>query len=103
MKPTLAHRYPRAFVTGASLGLGAAFVRMLLAEKPWSRISLIAAALTGDLRRSFAYEECSVERMRIRARSESLRLARDGETCDASREFFVEKAPKRLTVFVPHG
>lgn len=77
-------------------------VRMLLAEKPWSRISLIAAALTGDLRRSFAYDECVVERMRIRARSESLRLARDGETGNASREFLVEKAPKRLTVFVPN-
>lgn len=32
MKSALAQRYPRAFVTGASLGLGAAFVRMLLAE-----------------------------------------------------------------------
>lgn len=76
-------------------------VRMLTAEKPWSRASLIAAILSGDLRRSPAYEHFHVERMRIRARSESLRIARDGETSDASREFMVEKAPKRLTVFMP--
>lgn len=32
MSETLARRFPRAFVTGASTGLGAAFTRLLLAE-----------------------------------------------------------------------
>lgn len=76
-------------------------VRMLLAERPWSRTALVVSSLLGRLERSRSYEEHVVERMAMRAIGEPMRLARDGETGDGSASFSVEKTPKRLTVYLP--
>lgn len=76
-------------------------VRMLLAERPWSRTALVVSSLLGRLEQSRSYEEQIVERMDMRAVGEPMRLAGDGETGDGSSAFAIQKAPRRLAVYVP--
>ena len=70
---------------------------------PWARLRLVAAVLTGRLGRSKIYKQTVVDELRIRSLDGPLRLARDGETFEASsEEIIVRKLPKRLAVYCPH-
>ena len=75
-------------------------VRVVDGEQPYARTRLIAAVLTGTLARSRVYEQRFAREVRVRS-AEPLRLARDGETFDGSREFVVRKRDKRLRLYVP--
>ena len=69
---------------------------------PFARSRLILAVLTGRLGRSRVYRQSVVERLTIRSSNgRPLRMARDGETFDASEEVVIEKLPDRLAVYVP--
>lgn len=70
---------------------------------PYARLRLVAAVLTGRLGRSKVYKQTVVKELRIRSLNGPLRLARDGETFEASsEEILVRKLPKRLAVFCSH-
>jgi undecaprenyl-diphosphatase len=75
-------------------------VRIVDAARPLVAARLIAAVLTGTLARSTVYEQRYANEVRIRA-DRPLRLARDGETFDGSREFVIRKREKPLRVYVP--
>ncbi len=83
-----------------SLDDGLLDVRIVHADHPFGRSRLITAVLTGTLARSRVYEQRFANEIRVRS-GEPIRLARDGETFDGSREFTIRKRPRRLRVFVP--
>ena len=83
-----------------SLDDGLLDVRIVDAEPRFARTRLTLAVLTGTLARSAVYEQRFARELRVRA-TEPVRLARDGETCDGSREFVVRKRPRSLRVYVP--
>ena len=70
---------------------------------PWARLRLVFAVLTGRLGRSKVYKQTVVTELKIRSLNGPLRLARDGETFEASsEEVIIRKLPKRLAVYCPH-
>ena len=75
-------------------------VRVVDAEPRFARTRLILAVLTGTLARSGVYEQTFTHELRVSSAG-SVRLARDGETCDGRPEFVVRKRPRGLRVFVP--
>ena len=77
--------------------------RYIDGSAPFARLRLIAAVLTGSLGRSKVYKQTVVKELTIRSLQGPLRLARDGETFEASSdEIVVRKLPKRLAVYCPH-
>jgi diacylglycerol kinase family enzyme len=76
-------------------------VRLVGAERPWARVRLVLAMLTGTLGRSAVYEERTVDKLVLRSLEGPLRLARDGETFDGGTEVVVCKEPRPLAVYVP--
>ena len=86
-----------------SLSDGAIDLRYVDGSAPWARLRLVAAVLTGRLGRSKVYKQTVLEEVRIRSLEGPLRLARDGETFEASsEEVIVRKLPDKLTVYCPH-
>jgi diacylglycerol kinase family enzyme len=75
-------------------------VRIVDADKPFAAARLILAVLTGTVARCGAYEQRLATRVEVRS-DEPLRLARDGETFDGSKEFTVRKRERPLRVFAP--
>jgi undecaprenyl-diphosphatase len=73
-------------------------VRLVDATRPFARLSLVAAVLTGRLRQSQVYEEFPTRECRI-TRLSVPRLARDGETFDGAPDFVIEKRPDPLSVY----
>lgn len=72
-------------------------VRLVDASRPLSRARLLAAVLTGRLAKTAVYEAFRIRELHVRCVDGPLRLARDGETFDGSREFTVRKgAPIRV-------
>jgi undecaprenyl-diphosphatase len=76
-------------------------VRVVDAAHPFCRTRLVAAALTGTLRRSRVFETWQATRLHVRSTDGPLRLARDGETFDGDDEFEIAKDGGRLVVFTP--
>lgn len=77
--------------------------RYVEGSTPWARLRLIVAVLTGRLGGCKVYKQTVVKELRIRSLDGPLRLARDGETFEASsEEIIVRKLPKRLAVYCPH-
>ncbi|MBW3594863.1 MAG: hypothetical protein KY391_04735 [Actinobacteria bacterium] len=69
----------------------------------FARLRLVAAVLTGRLGRCKVYKQMVVKELKIRSLDGPLRLARDGETFEASSEdVIVRKLPTRLAVYCPH-
>ncbi|HET7483027.1 MAG TPA: diacylglycerol kinase family protein [Actinomycetota bacterium] len=66
---------------------------------PWARARLIAAILTGWLGRSRVYREATPTEIRVRSLEGPMRLARDGETFEASDDVEVKKLPRSLVVY----
>jgi diacylglycerol kinase family enzyme len=77
-------------------------VRVVDASHPFCRTRLVAAALTGTLRRSGVFETWVATSVHVRSADGPLRLARDGETFDGDDDFEICKDERRLVVFTPH-
>ena len=74
-------------------------VRIVDAQRPYARLRLLLAVLTGTLGRCRVYEQRTAATVRVRSQQGPLRLARDGEVFEGPAEFVVEKASTRLKVF----
>jgi undecaprenyl-diphosphatase len=77
-------------------------VRVVDASHPFCRTRLVAAALTGTLRRSRVFETWLTTSLHVKSTDGPVRLARDGETFDGVDEFDIGKNGRRLAVFTPH-
>ncbi|HUG75807.1 MAG TPA: phosphatase PAP2 family protein [Acidimicrobiia bacterium] len=81
-------------------------IRLVDGSRPFARLRLAWALLTGTLGRSPVYRTYQTSGpVRVRSlQGRPLRLARDGETFNASaEEFTIEKAAEPLIVFVPRA
>lgn len=78
-------------------------VRIIDGTHPSARLRLIAAVLTGRVGKSAVYTRRLVERMDVAATAPTIDLAADGEVFEGSGSFTVEKHPRPLQVFAPHG
>lgn len=78
-------------------------IRLVDAGQPWARLKLLFAVLTGTLARCKPYEAWTADQLEVKSLNGPLRLARDGETFDGSKEFVVCKESKPLAVYVPHN
>ena len=76
-------------------------VRLVGAERPYARLRLLAAVMTGRLGRTRVHEAFTTERLHVRSLDGPLRLAHDGETFEGAAEFSIEKLDKPLAVYVP--
>lgn len=77
-------------------------VRIVDGRHPWARTRLVLALLTGTLGRSKVYAASLVRRLDVRFLDPGpVRLARDGETFEGSRNFRVEKRRPPLNIYVP--
>ena len=77
--------------------------RYVTGDEPYARTRLILAVLTGRLGRSKVYRQVTTKRVSLRSLNGPLRLARDGETFEASDAVVVEKLDQRLAVYAPHA
>ena len=97
--------HPRGFAPTwrERLDDGCLDVRLVDATAPWARTRLLLAVLTGRLGRSRIYEAFTTRELRVRTTDGTpLRLARDGETFEASGpEFVICKEERPLAVYVP--
>jgi diacylglycerol kinase family enzyme/membrane-associated phospholipid phosphatase len=77
-------------------------VRTVDASHSWARTRLLFAVLSGTLGTCRVYEHMLVTELRVKSvDGKPMRLARDGETFEGSREFTVRKLDKRLPIYVP--
>jgi undecaprenyl-diphosphatase len=76
-------------------------IRVVDVTKPYARLRLVLAFLTGGLGNSRVYDAWTARELRVRSRQGPLRLARDGETFDGPEEFVVCKRQDPLRVYVP--
>jgi undecaprenyl-diphosphatase len=84
-----------------SLDDGLLDIRAVDGSSPLARTRLIAAFLTGTLARSRVYQAATVTRLRIDGVGEEGDYARDGEVSPAADTLVLDKAPHRLTVYLP--
>jgi diacylglycerol kinase family enzyme len=76
-------------------------VRLVDADHPWGRVRLLLAVLTGRLGRCVVYETHVTRRLHVKVLDDGpVRLARDGEVFDGSREFEICKEDRPLAVYV---
>jgi diacylglycerol kinase family enzyme/membrane-associated phospholipid phosphatase len=96
--------YPSGFAPShrERLDDGLLDVRIVTAERRFSRARFVVSLLLGTLGRSKVYEERLTKKVDVRSLEGSLRLARDGETFEGSGKFIVEKSSTPIAVFVPH-
>ncbi len=76
-------------------------VRLVLGDRRFARIRLVADVLAGRLLRCPVYREERVESLDVVSREGPLRLAVDGETFDGEARIHVDKRRRALTVAVP--
>jgi len=76
-------------------------VRLVLGDRRWARVRLVADVLAGRLQRSPVYREHRVESVDVICHDGPLRLAVDGETFDGPARFTVTKLRRALAVAVP--
>jgi undecaprenyl-diphosphatase len=76
-------------------------VRLIDADRPFSRLRLIAAVLSGRLGKSSVYEQRLVGSLPIRTRQGGLRLARDGEVSEGPGHLTLRAAAGKLVVYLP--
>ena len=76
-------------------------VRLITAERRWSRTRAALATITGTLQGSKVYEEHLLDGFEMRSMNGPFRLARDGETFDGSDRVTVEKLRDPLSVLIP--
>jgi undecaprenyl-diphosphatase len=76
-------------------------IRVVDVTKPYARLRLLLAFLTGGLGTSRVYDAWTARELRVRSHQGPIRLARDGETFDGPEEFVVCKQDAPLRVYVP--
>lgn len=76
-------------------------VRVVSAERPWSRTRLAVATLTGRLPQSATYERWTAPELEVRSLEGPLVVARDGEIEPDSDRFTVTKHRRSLLVLQP--
>jgi undecaprenyl-diphosphatase len=74
-------------------------LRIVDAERPFSRMRLVLAVLSGRLGRCRVYEERVVDRVALRLDGDGHRLARDGESQPSPPQLVLRTAGKRLVVY----
>jgi undecaprenyl-diphosphatase len=96
------HYHPSGFAPSwrERLDDGCIDVRLIDAERPLSRLRLVAAVLTGRLGRSTVYEQRLVGRLPVRSRQGGLRIARDGEVSDGPGHLTLQAAADKLVVYL---
>lgn len=78
-------------------------IRLVDAKHPGARLRLLWSVITGTLPRCKSYEAWTADRLEVKSLNGPLRLARDGETFDGSKEFVIQKEKKPLAVYVPQS
>jgi diacylglycerol kinase family enzyme/membrane-associated phospholipid phosphatase len=76
-------------------------VRVIHAERPWSRLRILGAAMVGRVGRSPVYERWSTDHLEIKARQEPLRIACDGEVLSSTSDIAVRIRRRALAVLQP--
>ena len=96
------HYHPAGFAPSwrERLDDGCIDVRLIEADKPLSRLRLVAAVLTGRLGRSTVYEQRLVGTLPVRTRQGGLRLARDGEVGEGPGHLTLRAAERKLVVYL---
>ena len=96
------HYHPAGFAPSwrERLDDGCIDVRLIDAEKPLSRLRLVAAVLTGRLGESRVYEQRLVGSLPVRTRQGGLRLARDGEVGEGPGHLTLRAAERKLVVYL---
>jgi len=96
------HYHPAGFAPSwrERLDDGCIDVRLIDAEKPGSRLRLVAAVLTGRLGRSTVYEQRLVGSLPIRTRQGALPVARDGEAAEGPGHLTLRAAAHKLVVYL---
>jgi undecaprenyl-diphosphatase len=74
-------------------------LRLIDGSRPLARARLVAAFLTGALRRSRVYREVAVRRLVLKTADGPLAYSVDGEPCTAAGEIRLDKLPRSLTVY----
>jgi diacylglycerol kinase family enzyme/membrane-associated phospholipid phosphatase len=80
---------------------GCVEVRLIDAERPWSRLRLLAALMVGRLGRSQVYERWSAEQVVVRSHHGPLGVVCDGEVVPGDSELTVCIRPRALQVLQP--
>ena len=96
------HYHPAGFAPSwrERLDDGCIDVRLIDAEKPFSRLRLVAAVLTGRLGKSRVYEQRLVGTLPVRTRQGGLRIARDGEVGEGPGHLTLRAAERKLVVYL---
>jgi undecaprenyl-diphosphatase len=96
------HYHPAGFAPSwrERLDDGCIDVRLIDADKPLSRLRLVAAVLTGRLGESRVYEQRLVGSLPVRTRQGALRIARDGEVGEGPGHMTLRAAERKLVVYL---
>ena len=96
------HYHPAGFAPSwrERLDDGCIDVRLIDADRPMSRMKLVAAVLTGRLGRSTVYEQRLVGSLPVRSRQGGLRIARDGEVGEGPGHMTLRAASRKLVVYL---
>ncbi|WP_063836958.1 bifunctional phosphatase PAP2/diacylglycerol kinase family protein [Phaeacidiphilus oryzae] len=85
---------------GDGLADGLLDVRLISAERRFSRVRALTALLTGGLERSPAYEERVAQELTVSTLTDGQGLAVDGEVAEPG-ELLLGKSPRSLVVYAP--
>jgi undecaprenyl-diphosphatase len=96
------HYHPAGFAPSwrERLDDGCIDVRLIDADRPLSRLRLVAAVLTGRLGKSHVYEQRLVGSLPVRTRQGGLRIARDGEIGEGPGHLTLRAAERKLAVYL---
>ena len=97
------HYHPAGFAPSwrERLDDGCIDIRLIDAARPWSRVRMVAAVLTGRLAHSRVYTERIVAKLPVHGLDGPLVLARDGEVGDGPTELLLRAAVRPLVVYRP--
>lgn len=74
-------------------------VRYLRADRRWSRLRLLTAAMTGTLAGSPTYVQADASMVRVHVTGPEVALATDGEVVAEGREFTFHSEPSAITLY----
>jgi diacylglycerol kinase family enzyme/membrane-associated phospholipid phosphatase len=80
---------------------GCVEVRLIDAERSWSRLRLLSAAMVGQVARSQVYERWSAEHVVLRSHDGPIGVVCDGEVLPGASELTVGIRPRALRVLQP--